>query len=380
MKKHMLYAPALLLVLSVSCGKANSDDNKQELVTPVAQLNSEQPAPGEELAGVNPNVANPVADEVTPTPAPVPPVTPPAVNGNTAASTPATAAPAAPATPPARTPAPAPAAPAAPVTTAVLAPTTLTTGFKDVDTVCNKSFAGVEAFFTGKLEEFQALKLTAATNKICFDLLVTNTGALFDEMETLGLANLKFPITLNKTTWKPLATNPGIVPLLMDQAEGLMLNEKNNNLADATEELRYIELSIVEITSKDPADILPEDKQNLYVLSSSLEIQKKLITRIETRISKLSILSNYMDLGFIVGQLNETFRAPAPAPAATRPAAQPTSPAGASTSPTENTNTPTENPTSTGPTPQPTPAPGGPVPTPTPGPVPTPPGGPTPTP
>lgn len=347
MKLHMLYAPALLLSLSVACGKGNKEE-KRDLANPTVQLTAEQQSKVDSIVASNP--VAPLADEVTPV-TPVVNAPAPVTNNTTVASpsAPVTAVPNAPVLPEAPVEAPANGVEViAPIDTAPLAATTLSSGVVAIDAICNKPFAAFDALIANDIAAFEALKLTAQSNTTCYNLLVSSTGGILEELEALGYPNLGLgaSIPLNKATWGRYAADQGTVLFLQDFARQIMTDERNNNLADASEELRYIELSLAEINAIPDAEFTADDQRNYVILLSSYEVQAKLVNRITTRIAKFESVINFMDLGLIVSQIGQILQNPPVAPTApAQPVAeQPTTPAGNVSSPTEGGETPVLDP------------------------------------
>lgn len=321
---HMLYAPALLLTLSVACGKSHKEE-KLNVASPTVQLTAEQQSKVDAIAA---SIAlAPQADEVSTGTPVVNTPTPSAINTSVASpSAPVTAnsnvtiSPVSPVESTAEV-----VAPVEPIDTTPLAATTLSTGIAAIDAICNKSFAAFDALIANDIAAFEALRLTKQTNTTCYNLLVSSTGGLLEELEALGYPNLGLgaSIPLNKATWGRYAADAGTVQFLQGFALQLLTDEKNNNLASATEELSYIELSLTALEAKDPAEFTAEDNRTYIILLSSYEVQAKLVNRIQTRIAKFTSISNLMNLGLVVSQIAQVLENPPLAPVE-----EPTTPVG----------------------------------------------------
>ncbi len=373
MKSHRLYVPVLLLTLSTACGTTRQTKTDRDKAVEKIQANHTV------ATNIQANIANArpevVADEVTP---PVPPVVAPP--GSPApSSAPATPAPAPIAAEPPLANVPAVETPASPPATSGEGDGhgAITTGVPAIDSICKKSFVGLEALVKGDQAAFDAINLTPAANQACFQVLSSTTGNIFSQLEMLGLP-FTFTlagqrVTFGTKNWPKYAANPGLVPVIINVAGGYAVSEKNDNLADASERLEYITLSIAEIEAKDPSALTSVDKNNLRILKSSLTVQQEMIGTINQRVDYLNIAINFMDLGLNVATISQILAQPPRPPAGEpAPAAQPTAPpaAGAgSTGPVTN-ETPTV-PVPASPMPEPVPAPV-PLPDPTPVPAPTP--------
>jgi hypothetical protein len=382
MKAQMFYAPVLLLSLSMACGKAeNKKDVKAEALDKIIQAADQIRA----TAATHPVVA----DEVTPTPAPAPvgptPVVPNAPVGNPpVAPAPVPEAPAgnvpvgnapvgnAPVTnaPPANAPAEQPSA-----EEVVGQAAGITTGVKAIDTICAKSFTALAATTE---EELETLKPTAAANTACMKVLLSTASSVITELQALGtqvaIPNGPSSVALSSTLFTNLLNqDPGYGDFLLPYIDQEVFVNTTYFLPESSEKLEYIQSSIADITSRDPATLTPADQQNLMLLQLSLEVQQGTVSKFTNTINKLNNLANLTSIAANVGFLGQYLNAPPAAPVGEPTEPQPTSPTtgtGSGESPdTPETPAVPEPETPVVPEPEPEPVP---VPDPTPAPVPLP--------
>ncbi|RYZ60172.1 MAG: hypothetical protein EOP07_01680 [Proteobacteria bacterium] len=248
----------------------------------------------------------------------------------------------------------------------------ITTGVKAIDTICAKSFLALEATTEAELE---ALKPTAATNTTCMKVLLSTASSVITELAALGtqvaIPNGTSSVALSSTLFTNLLNqDPGYGDFLLPYIDQEVFYNTTYFLPESSEKLEYIQASISDITSRDPATLTAADQQNLMLLQLSLEVQQGTVSKFTNTINKLNSLANLTSIAANVGFLGQYLNAPAATPVEQPAQPQPTSPeTGTGSGETPETPAVPEPETPVVPEPEPEPVP---VPDPTPAPVPLP--------
>ncbi|MBC7531240.1 MAG: hypothetical protein H7318_06650 [Oligoflexus sp.] len=310
MKAKILYAPVLLLSLSMACGKAE----KSSVSSPGLDNLKKAAQKIDAVAHAHPVVA----EETAPTPAPTPDPAP--ATTNTPSTTPAV-------TPVAGTPsetdadsaeAPVPANAATNNSAEEAAP--ITSGVPDIDKICAKSYLAVQA---ATQEEFNAVGLNATVNGFCQKALLSAGAKVVTELTNLGVS-LGLPTGTGTGTVpltpalfsNVLSSNPEYGDLFLQVIDTNVFYNETYFLPDANEKLEYVKTSIAEISARNPSDLTVADKSNLMTLNLSLEVQQGTVDKFNKRIEKLGSLANLTSLSAGVGFVGQMLAAPAVAPTA----------------------------------------------------------------
>lgn len=299
MKAKILFAPVLLLSLSMACGKAEttsdvSDVGLQNIVKAAQKIQTtarSHPAVADEAAAAEATaVASPGSDpSATPT-------------VNAPAPSPATAQPV-----PPKEEAP------APTEEGLASSAAISTGNPAIDTICAKSF---QALLATTQEELDAVKLTATANATCQKVLLSTGGTLVTELSSLGVS-LGLPtatgtVALTSALFSNVLTsNPDYGDLFLQVIDANVFYNETYFLPDANEKLEYVKESIADIKARDPASLTEADAQDLMMLNLSLEVQQGTVDKFNLRITKLNNLANYTSLAAGVGYVGQVLAAAA---------------------------------------------------------------------
>ena len=308
MKAKILYAPVLLLSLSMACGKAEKSSVSSAGLDNLKKAAQKIDA----VAHAHPVVAEETAPTPAPTPAPAPAPAP--ATTNTPAATPVAGTPSE--TDADSTEAPVPANAATNNSAEEAAP--ITSGVPDIDKICAKSYLAITATTQ---KEFDAVGLNATVNGFCQKALLSAGAKLVTELTNLGVS-IGLPTGTSTVPLTPalfsnvLTSNPEYGDLFLQVIDTNVFYNETYFLPDANEKLEYVKTSIAEITARDPSNLTDTDKSNLAMLNLSLEVQQGTVDKFNKRIEKLGSLANFTSLSAGVGFVAQMLAAPAVAPTA----------------------------------------------------------------